>query len=161
MAKKLKIAVVVKSFNLSGGMERYAVEVASRLAAKGHRIDIYTREADQKLLSGMKCHYLPHRLGFSSVLSAWSLARDAEAALGGREYDVVHSHERTYCQDVLTLHCFSYKGSLRDYSLLRRLDQTLLSTRTWLYLFLEGRQMRTARLAAVTRKVDAAFGPGW
>lgn len=154
MNKKLKIAVVVKSFNLSGGMERYAVAVAQGLTQKGHQVDIVTREADATLLlPGMRCLWLPKRLSFSSVLSAMALAADAAKILAEKEYDIIHSHERGYSQNVLTCHCFSFKGSLRSYPFLRWFDQTFLSPRGWLYLFLEARQMQTRRVVAVSTAI--------
>ncbi len=150
----LKIAVIVKSFTHVGGMERYAVEVSRLLAEKGHRVDIYSQEVDEGLLiEGMRYFLIPPRVQFSSVLKAYSLAKEAEKALSNKRYDIVHSHERSYCQDVLTTHCFSYMGSLDKYSFLRRIDQTLFSPRSWLYCYLESRQMKTDRLVAVSEVI--------
>jgi UDP-glucose:(heptosyl)LPS alpha-1,3-glucosyltransferase len=146
----MKIAVLVKSFILAGGAERYAVELARRLVKRGHEIDLFSRFADAGLAEGMGRVVVPNRWRFSSAANSLSFAREAARLLDGRHYDVIHSHERGYRQDVLTLHTFSWAASLRKYSFLRRLDMTWLSYRSWIYLALEKRQMATARLAAVS-----------
>jgi UDP-glucose:(heptosyl)LPS alpha-1,3-glucosyltransferase len=148
--KIMKIAVLVKSFILAGGAERHAVEITRRLMEKGHEIDLYARYVDERLIDGMHHVRVPNRCTFSSAGNSLSFAREAARLLEGKRYDVIHSHERGYLQDVLTLHTFSYKSGLRKYSFLRRLDMTFLSYRSWIYLWLEKRQMATPRLVAVS-----------
>lgn len=149
----MKIAVLVKSFILAGGAERYAVELTRRLMKKGHEIDLYARYTDERLMDGIRHVIVPDRCTFSSAGNSLSFAREAARLLDGKGYDVVHSHERGYRQDVLTLHTFSYKSSLRKYPFLRRLDMTFLSHRSWIYLWLERRQMVTSRLVAVSELI--------
>jgi UDP-glucose:(heptosyl)LPS alpha-1,3-glucosyltransferase len=146
----MKIAVLVKSFILAGGAERHTVEITRRLLNRGHEIHLYARYTDERLMEGIQHVRVPNRCTFSSVGNSLSFAREAARLLEGREYDVIHSHERGYRQDVLTLHTFSYRSGLRKYSFLRRLDMTFLSHRSWLYLWLEKRQMTTPRLVAVS-----------
>ncbi len=148
--RRLKIAVLVRRFVTSGGKERYAVEVAGRLRERGHEVHIFCREADPALTSGLVVHPVPARFGFSSALSCLAFAWDCARLLRKERFDVVHSHERGYRQDVLTIHTFSYKGGLSCYPLLRRLDQTWLSYRSFVYLWLEKRQMATRHLVAVS-----------
>jgi UDP-glucose:(heptosyl)LPS alpha-1,3-glucosyltransferase len=146
----MKIAVLVKSFILAGGAERYAVELTRRLMKKGHEIHLYARHTGERLIDGMQHIRVPNRCTFSSAGNSLSFAREAARLLEGKEYDVIHSHERGYLQDVLTLHTFSYKSALRKYSLLRRMDMTYLSYRSWIYLWIEKRQLATSRLVAVS-----------
>ncbi|OGQ98796.1 MAG: lipopolysaccharide core biosynthesis protein RfaG [Deltaproteobacteria bacterium RIFOXYD12_FULL_55_16] len=150
MPDALRIAILVKSFTLTGGMERYVVETCRRLAARGHRLDIYAREADPELLGEMGFYRVPTRFSFSSVLAAVSFARETARMLHGQGYDLVHSHEKGCGQDLETIHCFSYKGGLGKYSFLRRIDQKYLSLRSFLYLRLEQKQMKTPWLIAVS-----------
>ncbi|MDF1577565.1 MAG: glycosyltransferase family 4 protein [Desulfobulbales bacterium] len=154
LKKKLKIAVLIRRFVTSGGKERYAVEVTKRLRDRGHEIHLFCREFDQELTDGMVIHRLPVRWRFSSALSCLAFARDCAKQLpaAGR-FDIIHSHERAYCQDVLTIHTFSFKGGLRNYPFFRRLDQTWLSYRSWLYLLLERKQMATPQLVAVSEAI--------
>ena len=146
----MKIAVLVKSFILSGGAERYAVEVTRRLKARGHEIHLYSRYVDESVLDGMQHIRVPDRHTYSSVANSLSFARETARLLEGKRYDVIHSHERGYRQDVLTVHTFCYRSGLDRYSFLRRLDQTYLSPRSWMYLWLEKRQMASPRLVAVS-----------
>jgi UDP-glucose:(heptosyl)LPS alpha-1,3-glucosyltransferase len=140
----------VKSFILSGGAERYAVEVTRRLKARGHEIHLYSRYVDESVLDGVQHIRVPDRHTYSSVANSLSFAREAARLLEGKRYDIVHSHERGYRQDVLTVHTFSYRSGLDCYSFLRRLDQTCLSPRSWIYLWLEKRQMASPGLVAVS-----------
>ena len=149
----MKIAVLVKSFILAGGAERYAVELTRRLMEKGHDIDLYARYVDGQLTGGMRHIRVPDRCTFSSAGNSLSFAREAARLLAGKKYDVIHSHERGYLQDVATLHTFSYRSALRKYSPLRRMDMTYLSHRSWIYLWLEKRQMATSRLVAVSNLI--------
>ncbi len=152
-AGKLTIAVLAKSFRRTGGMERYAVEVARRMLERGHRVDLYGREVDRDLLPGANFVEVSSRFRYSSVGSALAFARETARLLQGRRYDVVHSHERGYCQDVLTMHCFSHRCGLGKYTGLRRIDQLYFSPRNALYLWLERRQMRSPWLVAVSERI--------
>lgn len=153
MGDPLKIAILVKSFSRTGGMERYVVETCLRLAARGHRIDVFAREAETDLPPGVRFVPVPRGPGFSGVARAVSFARHTARLLAGRSYDIVHSHERGYCQDILTLHCFSHLQGLEQYSRLRRLDQKYLSPRNLLYLWLERQQMASPWLVAVSAAI--------
>ena len=148
--KKLDIAVLVKSFIATGGSERYAAEVTQRLLNKGHSIDLYARVADEELSAGMNLHRVPNKFGFSSVLNSLSFALETARMLRGKKYDVIHSHERGYMQDILTIHTFSYKGGVKKYSLLKKIDRIYLSPRSGIYLWLEHKQMGTPWLVAVS-----------
>jgi UDP-glucose:(heptosyl)LPS alpha-1,3-glucosyltransferase len=148
--RKLKIAVLVRKLTFAGGSYRYAAEVTRRLVERGHQVDVYAREADAELLEGLTFNRVPTRMTFSSVLSTVAFARDTAGMLRGRKYDVVQSHERAMSQDVMTLHCFSYKGGVGKYSAIRKIDMVYLSPRSWLYLWLERRQMRSPWLVSVS-----------
>lgn len=153
MPDTFRIAVLVKSFTLTGGMERYVVETCRRLAARGHSLDIYAREADPELLGDMRFCRVPTRFSFPSALRAVSFARETAKMLQGQGYDIVHSHEKGCGQDIETIHCFSYKEGLGKYSLLRRIDQTYLSLRSALYMWLERKQMKTPWLIVVSAAI--------
>jgi len=139
---------------LSGGKERYVVELARSLIGLGHSVDVFACKADDHLLEGMGFYCVPNRLRFSSVLNTISFIRETARMLRGRNYDIVHSHERNYTQEVLTLHSFSYRDGLEKYSLLRKIDQKYLSLRSWLYLWLENRQMKSPWLVAVSTAIS-------
>jgi len=153
MKKPLKIAVLVKRFISSGGAERYALEVSRRLLNKGHEITLYARQLEPGQEAGLTWVPVSDRLRFSSVLSSVSFAVSTARLLSRQSYDVVHSHERAFAQDILTIHTFSVRGNLQKYSLLKRMDRVYLSPRNALYLWLERKQMRTSRLVAVSNVI--------
>jgi len=147
---KLHIAILIKRFIATGGAERYAVEVARRLLKRGHAIDLYTRQLEAGLVQGMHIVQIPDRLRFSSVLNSWSFAAETAKRLPSRGYDVILSHERGHCQDLATIHTFSYKLGVEDYSFLKKLNSIYLSPRSWLHLRLERQQMNSPWLVPVS-----------
>jgi len=148
--KKLRIAVLIKRFVNIGGAEKYAVEITKRLRSKGHHIDLYAREADDELLGSINFFRVANRLTFSSVLNSYSFAKDVALKLKAKTYDVIHSHERGYLQDISTVHTFPYRKGVEEYSLLKKIDQIYLSPRSWLHLWLESKQMKAFILASVS-----------
>lgn len=150
----MKIAILVKRFTLSGGKERYVVELARSLRSLGHSVDVFACKADDNLLKGMGFFRVKNRFTFSSILNTISFVRETAKMLKHHSYDIVHSHERNYTQQILTLHSFSYFDGLERYSRLRKLDQKYLSLRSWLYLWLEKRQMKTPWLVSVSTAIS-------
>jgi len=126
----LKVAVLVKRLVAFGGAERYAAEVAGRLAARGHAIDLYTRQADDRLARGLNLIPVPDRLRFSSVLNLYAFYRDSSRLMAAAAYDVVHSHERGHRADITTVHTFSYRKGSETYGRLRRAFALGLSPRS-------------------------------
>ncbi len=149
---ELHIAVAVKGFISTGGAEKYAVEVTRRLASRGHRIDLYAWNADESLTTGIDFTPvpLPKIYSVSSVLTSYSFAREAAALISRNSYDVVMSHERGFCQDLATVHTFSYRLGTEEYSFLKMLNSIYLSPRSWLHLWLEKKQMESPCLAPVS-----------
>lgn len=148
--KKLKIAVLIKRFIGTGGAEKYAVEVTRRLRAMGHCVDLYAMEADDSLLDDINFYRVPKRLTFSSVLNSYSFARESAMMLKGKAYDIIHSHERGFLQDISTVHTFPYIKGSENYSLLKKIDRIYLSPRSRLHIWLEQKQMETLMLVAVS-----------
>ncbi|MCK9230062.1 MAG: glycosyltransferase family 4 protein [Syntrophales bacterium] len=150
----MKIAVLIKNFVLSGGAERYAVEVARRLRDRGHDIDLYARNVDTSLTAGMTHVQVPDRHTYRTVANSLSYARETARLLEGRNYDAIHSHERAYSQDVLTVHTFCYRsGFTGGTAFLKRLFTLYLSPRSRLYEWLEKKQMASPRLVAVSEVI--------
>lgn len=150
----MKIAILVKRFTLSGGKERYVVELVKSLCHLGHQIDVFAYEAEPQLLNGIGFFRVSKRMTFSSVLNTISFVKETAKMLKCHDYDIVHSHERNYTQKVLTLHSFSYYEGLKAYSLLKKIDQKYLSLRSLLYLWLERRQMKTPWLVSVSTAIS-------
>lgn len=149
---RLNIAVVVKGFISTGGAEKYAVEVTRYFVRKGHRVDLYAWAADDSLTTGI--HYIPvprpRFMKFSSVLTSYSFARETANLISRASYDAVLSHERGFCQDLSTVHTFSYLLGTERFSFLKKLNNIYLSPRSWLHLWLERKQMESSWLVPVS-----------
>lgn len=150
----MKIAFLVKRFTLSGGNERYVVELVRDLNRRGHDIHVYACKCEPSLLKEITFHQVPSHFTFSGVLNTLSFIRETRKLVPNHEYDIVHSHERNYTQDIVTLHSFSYLEGLEKYSFFRKMDQKYLSLRSLLYLMLEKRQMKSPWLVSVSQAVS-------
>lgn len=148
--KKLKIAIIIQSFTTAGGAERYAVEIGRRMRDRGHEVHLFALFKDDDQSKGMHFHPVPNKWNFSSVLNSRSFAVESARLLRGMAFDVVHSHENGWNHDLFTIHTFSYISGLSKYSFIRRLDQRYLSLRSWIYLWMEKRKMRSPWLVAVS-----------
>ncbi len=153
MKKKLKIAVLIKRFITTGGSERYAAEITQRLLEKGHDIALYARIIDKELAKGMKLHLVPDKLKFSSVFNSFSFSLETARMLTGKTYDIIHSHERGYFQDISTVHTFPYKEGISQYSFLKKIPNVWLSPRSQMHFWLEQKQMDSLWLAPVSVSV--------
>ena len=151
--RKLRIALVIKSFVATGGAERYAVETARRILEKGHSIDLYARDIDGSLTTGMNVFKIPDKMRFSSVLSLYSFARYSSGLLAGKQYDVVHSHEKGCGGDVATVHTFSFKRGMESMSFLKKVNEFGISPRAWLYIHMERQQVNSHQLVAVSEVI--------
>ncbi len=149
----LNIAVCVKRFGLWGGKEIYAVEVARGLVRKGHRVTVFAYRADPDLLENLAFQAVPQRMAFSNLMSTLNFIAQTRRKIPGGAFDVVHSHERHYGTDLVTLHSFSYRSGMERYTGLRKIDQQYLSPRSLGYLWLEARQMRVPWLIAVSESI--------
>lgn len=131
--KRLKIAVLHRTFRAdAGGAEAYAVAVALELA-KRHEVHVFSQEIDTSL-DVVTFH--PIALLFKRprwlnqlwyALATWWQTRSG--------YDIVHSHENTWHGQVQTVHvipmrCKPLKG-------IGQLLKLIFSPRLWTYTALE------------------------
>lgn len=97
--ERLRIAVFSRKWPVAsapGGMERHALTLHSALAARGHRIHVFTSAADDdgagrtaNNSAGIRLHFLRGPAGQWRCDEAWALY-EAEAAAEGA-FDAVHS----------------------------------------------------------------------
>lgn len=106
----MKIALLLRRYITTGGAERYAMEVARRLAKK-HEVHIFAQEWDHKP-SGMTIHRVSRPFKKPSFLNQWWFSwRTSRMARG---FDVVYTHERVTRFDVMHIHCGTFVGGLMD-----------------------------------------------
>lgn len=141
--KKLKIAVLVRNFVITGGAERYAYHVSKRLALE-HEVHIFCQTWDESLAQGMTIHRIPRPLAKPSFLNQMLFSFFCNRAVDD-SFDIIYSHERVRRFDVLSIHCPCYRGFLTDSKGFRKAMLwlgELTSPRGLSYLWLEKGQYR-------------------
>src|SRR4030066_1438280 len=140
--KRLKIAILVRNFIKTGGMERYCVEVTRRLALR-HDVHVFAQEwrwdGDEKITF----HRIPKFLTKPSFLNLLLFSYFTHKKIDN-SFDIIHSHERVTHFDALTVHCPCFRTYITDEeSPLKRMLIWLaiaLSPRKMAYLWLVNRQ---------------------
>jgi UDP-glucose:(heptosyl)LPS alpha-1,3-glucosyltransferase len=156
--KRLKIAVLVRRFVTTGGMERYCVEVTRRLAQK-NEVHVFAEEWTWDGDEEITFHKIPIFLRKPSFLNllifSYLTARSIDDS-----FDIIHSHERVTHFDALTVHCPCFRTYItEEKNALKRIIKWLavgVSPRKIAYLWLEDRQFKYKRnrlLLAVSEKI--------
>ena len=138
-ARKLRIAVLNRTFSSTGGgAERYSIALVEQLAAR-HDIHVYAQEIDHHW-PGVSYHRVSaplrkprwiNQLWFATA--TWWATR--------RGFDVVHSHENTWHGDVQTVHVLPVRYNLfhgrTGWAYFLRCVKVVTSLRLLTYLGLE------------------------
>ncbi|MBW2092315.1 MAG: glycosyltransferase family 4 protein [Deltaproteobacteria bacterium] len=95
----MKLALIRKRYTDFGGAERYVSGLARRLADQGHEVHILAREWKVERAEGLIFDPIPKRRG-PSFLSLLAFARDVARKVQSEKFDLVHSFDRTYSQDI-------------------------------------------------------------
>ncbi|MDB9823346.1 glycosyltransferase family 4 protein [Deltaproteobacteria bacterium] len=110
--KRLKIAILVRNFITTGGMERYCVEVARGLAVK-HDVHVFAQawswEGDEKITF----HRIPKFFTKPSFFNLLVFSYFTRRALDD-SFDIIHSHERVTHFDTLTVHCPCFRTYITE-----------------------------------------------
>lgn len=152
-AKGLSVAVVIKHFTTTGGAEKYAVEIARRILARGHSVHVFSREIDANAAGGMHTHLIPRQAAFSSAFNLYRFAQASDGRIDRNQFDVVHTHEKGATGDVATVHTFSYLHGLERLSWLKKLNTFYLSPRGLLYYWLEKKQLLSSAVVTVSEMI--------
>jgi len=104
----MKIAVLIRRYITTGGAERYAVEVARRLA-RTQEVHIFAQQWDHEP-AGMTLHRVWRPFDKPAFLNRWWFAW--QTARMTRGFDVVYAHERVSRFDVMNIHCGTFVGGL-------------------------------------------------
>jgi UDP-glucose:(heptosyl)LPS alpha-1,3-glucosyltransferase len=138
ITRKLKIAVLVRNFIITGGTERYAYQVSRRLARE-HEVHIFCQTWDPALTTGLTIHKIPRPLlkpsFINKLLFSWFCGRAVDES-----FDLIHSHARVCRFDVFSIHSPCYRGFLTRSRGVRKFFlwlSELTSPRGLAYLWLE------------------------
>jgi UDP-glucose:(heptosyl)LPS alpha-1,3-glucosyltransferase len=108
-----KIAVVVPKYGLVGGGERFVFELTERLAnVPGYEIHVFSNkwrsESDH-----ITFHKIPI-ITFPKWLTSISFAYLANRKIAKMGFDLIHSHDRIFKSNVVTLHSIPHRTWVRD-----------------------------------------------
>lgn len=104
----MRIAILIRRYITTGGAERYAVEVARRLA-KTHEIHIFAQQWDHQP-EGMTLHPVWRPFDKPAFANRWWFEwRTSRMARG---FDVVYAHEKLVSFNVTNVHCGTFVGGL-------------------------------------------------
>ena len=104
----MKIALLIRRYITTGGAERYAVEVARRLADK-HEVHIFAQEYDH-VPQRMTIHRVPLHFRKPRYLNQWWFSWWTSKNVRG--FDLVYAHERLTQFDVMHIHSGTFVGGL-------------------------------------------------
>ena len=139
--QKLKIAVLVRNYVITGGAERYTYHISRRLA-EHHDVHIFCQTWDEDRSDGVTIHKIPRPLPRPSFLNlllfSWFCNQRVDDS-----FDIIYSNERVRRFDVLSIHCPCYRGFLSESRGIRKFLlwlRELTSPRGLSYLWLEKSQ---------------------
>lgn len=110
--KKLKIAILVRKFITTGGMERYCVEVTKRLA-RIHDVHVFAQEWIWQGTEKITFHKVPRYFIKPNFLNQLFFSRYTAKILDD-SFDIIHSHERVTRFDTLTVHCPCFRTYISE-----------------------------------------------
>jgi UDP-glucose:(heptosyl)LPS alpha-1,3-glucosyltransferase len=93
----MKIALIRKRYSDFGGAERYVAELARCLISRGHEVHIYAESWSND--QGVQFHRVP-RVPGPNFIQILGFAHNTCRMMQQERYDIIHSFERTYHQDV-------------------------------------------------------------
>lgn len=154
----MKIAFVRKVYTPYGGGERYLAQITERLRGQGHEVHIFAHRWDPDQKNGRNeegraplFHRVP-MIQSPSFLEALTFAFFSRKLLLEETFDIIHSFERTFYQDIYR----AGDGCHREWLIQRRkLDPWTKRNTYWVnplhqtLLFLERRLFRSPRLKKI------------
>ena len=147
----MKVALIRQRFTLYGGAERYVGRLAEELIRRGVEVHILARKWD----SDEKGDFYFHRIesaGGPTFIRQPSFARRVAQVVAREQFDLVHSFDRTYSQDVYRAgdgcHIeFLERRARMQGNFRRTIDR--LNPRHRAFLYLEARMFSDPRLKLV------------
>lgn len=139
---RLKIAMLVRRFITTGGMERYVVEISRRLALR-HDVHVFAQEWSWRGDEAITFHKIPKYFTKPNFLNLLLFSYFTRKSIDD-SFDIVHSHERVTHFDALTIHCPCFRTFInqqkRWWKKLITWILVIISPRKLAYLWLEKKQ---------------------
>lgn len=97
----MKIALIRKSYTAYGGAEKYLSRLIGELCRLGHEVHIFAREWEKLPKLFPRFYFRPIKtISTLSFLESLTFAIAASRVVQQEEFDVIHSFERTFFQDI-------------------------------------------------------------
>lgn len=114
ISRTMRIAIIVPKYGLVGGAEQFAFQVTERLAAKTpYEFHVFANQWKSAEGSRVIFHKVP-MIRFPRFLRPLSFAWFARRLVARERFDIVHSHERVFGADLVSLHCTPHAAWVRD-----------------------------------------------
>ena len=143
MAKRLRIAILIRHYDRSGGgAERYCVELSERIA-ETHEVHVFAQKISTQS-PNITFHPIPLRVKRPRFINQLLFSRDTRKATEG-QYDLVHSHDMVTHANIYTLHVPCIKTQWSQAPAWEKMILALgilSSPRKIAYLWLEQRELR-------------------
>jgi UDP-glucose:(heptosyl)LPS alpha-1,3-glucosyltransferase len=111
--KPVKIAVVIPKYGLLGGGEKFVAELTERIAERSsYEIHILANRW-KKQSHLIRFHKIPI-ITFPKYLTTISFARFVEQKIKEIGFDLIHSHERIFAADIVSLHSIPHRLWVQD-----------------------------------------------
>jgi UDP-glucose:(heptosyl)LPS alpha-1,3-glucosyltransferase len=144
----MKIALLIRRFITTGGAERYAVEVARRLA-RTHEVHVLAQEWDHEP-EGITLHRVPLLARRPRAFNQWWFSWQTSRMTQKLAVDLIYTHERVARFDVMNVHSGTFVGGLwgthsdERKSAFRTWLKILTAPNVWAYMRLEKLHYRVA-----------------
>ncbi|GAM07923.1 D-inositol 3-phosphate glycosyltransferase [Geobacter sp. OR-1] len=112
--EKPRIAVVVPKYGLVGGGERFVFEVTERLARQGrYEFHVFANRWETAPGSPVKFHKVPF-ISFPRSLRPYVFPWFAQRMIERGSFDLIHTHERIFRADIVSLHGTPHEFWVRE-----------------------------------------------
>ena len=117
----MKIALIRRHYTPFGGAERYVERLSHHLVEFGHQVHLFSHYWPESV--GVTHHRVPVLPGMG-LLKLWTFNFGVQRLLAKESFDLVHSFEKTWCQDVYR----AGEGCHREWLLQRKKYETFPQT---------------------------------
>jgi UDP-glucose:(heptosyl)LPS alpha-1,3-glucosyltransferase len=126
ISNRKKIAVVAPKYGLVGGGERFVFELTERLAnIPSHEIHVFSNKWRTK--SNLITFHRVPIVSFPKWLTSISFAYFANNKIAKMDFDLIHSHDRIFKSNIVTIHSIPHRTWVRE-----------IRQKRWLSLFDHG-----------------------
>jgi len=153
----LKIAIIIRKFDISGGgAERYCVELTRLLSIK-HNVHVFSQKISTRI-DNVVFHEVGQKLTRPRFINQLIFSYKTKALIKNLDFDIVHSHDIVSHAHIYTAHVPCFKTFLTKSKGLNKFQHNirlLFNIRKLTYLFLESRAFNEKKIVISVSKLLA------